>query len=85
MAALIYTLCTLTALTCCVLLLRGYRASGTRLLLWSGLCFLGLTLNNLLVVLDELVLPLSDFSPWRVALGVVSMTVLLYGLIFETR
>ena len=85
MAVFIYASCALTALVCCVLLLRGYRTSGSRLLLWSGLCFAGLTLNNGLVVVDELAFPLADLTPWRIGLGVASMSVLLYGLIFETR
>jgi hypothetical protein len=85
MAAVIYALCTLTALGCSVLLLRGYRSSRARLLLWSGLCFAGLALNNALVIVDELAIPLADLSPWRIGIGVASMSVLLYGLIFETR
>jgi hypothetical protein len=85
MVAIIYTLCTLTALGCCVLLFRGYAASGTRLLFWSALCFAGLTLSNCLVVVDELLIPMSDLSPWRGAIGVLSVGVLLYGLVFEAR
>ena len=42
----------LTALACTALLLRGYAASRVRLLLWSGLCFGFLTLNNVLVAVD---------------------------------
>ena len=53
----IFGLCTLTALACAVLLLRAYARSRFRLLLWSGLCFAGLTLNNALLVLDRVVLP----------------------------
>ena len=56
-AAIIYTLCALTALACAYLLLQGYRRGGYRLLLWSGLCFAGLTINNLLLVIDKLILP----------------------------
>lgn len=85
MVALIYLLCALTAAGCSVLLLRGYRASRARLLAWSAACFAGLTLSNLLVVLDEVALPMSDLSPWRVAIGVASIGVLLFGLIYEAR
>jgi hypothetical protein len=56
-----------------------------RLLFWSGLCFAGLTLNNLVVVLDELVFPMNDWSPWRVSIGIVSVSILLFGLVFEER
>lgn len=84
MAAIIYLLCALTAAGCCVLLFRGYRASRARLLFWSALCFAGLTVSNLVVVVDKVLLPMSDFAPWRVGIGVASIGVLLYGLISES-
>lgn len=49
MSAVIYGLCTAAALVCTCLLLRAYVRNRYRLLLWSGLCFTGLTLNNLLL------------------------------------
>lgn len=85
MAALIYCLCALTALLCAGLLLQGWRRGGSSLLLWSGLCFVGLTLNNFLLVIDKLVLPLADLSLLRTAVALVSMAVLLYGLIGESE
>ncbi len=85
MATFIYALCTLTALGCCVLLMRGYLRSTTKLLFWAGLCFAGLAISNLIVVIDKIVLPLQDLSPWRVSVSVVSVGVLLFGLIFEDR
>jgi Family of unknown function (DUF5985) len=83
MAAVIYSLCALTALLCAVLLLLAYARSRYRLLLWSGLCFIGLTINNLLLVVDKLVLPLVDLSGWRSMVALLAMVVLLYGLIFD--
>lgn len=85
MAALTYSLCALTALLCTVLLLAGYRRSHYKLLLWSGLCFAGLTLNNLLLVLDKVLLPEFDFSLWRSLAALCAMMILLYGLIWETE
>jgi hypothetical protein len=64
-AIAIYVLCSLTAALCAAMLLHAHSRSGYRLLLWSGLCFVGLTLNNLLLVLDKLVLPDVDLSIWR--------------------
>ena len=61
MAAIIYTLCALTALACAYLLLQDYRRGGYRPLLWSGLCFAELTINNLLLVIDKLILPMSTY------------------------
>jgi hypothetical protein len=57
MGAIIYSLCAAAALSCAMLLLRAFSRSGYRLLLWSGLCFVGLTMNNLLLVLDKIVFP----------------------------
>jgi hypothetical protein len=67
------------------LLLKSYARSRYRLLLWSGLCFAGLTLNNLLLVLDKLVFPAFDLSVWRSAVALVAMCILLYGLIWEAE
>jgi uncharacterized protein DUF5985 len=82
---LIYLLCALTALLCAVLLLRAYARSRYRLLLWSGLCFAGLTANNILLVLDKVVLPDIDFSLARSITALLAMAVLIYGLIFDER
>lgn len=85
MAALVYSLCALTALFCALLLLQAYRRGGYRLLLWSGLCFVGLTLNNLLLVLDKLIFPEVDLSIWRTAVALAAVSVLLYGLIWDSE
>ena len=84
MAAIIYSLCALTALGCTFLLLRGYRRSRYRLLFWSGLCFAGLTLNNLLLVIDKVALPDVDLSIPRTLVALAAMTVLLFGLIWDS-
>lgn len=83
MAGIIYALCALTAAVCAALLLHSYTRSRYRLLLWSGLCFVGLTLNNLLLVIDKLMLPTVDLSIWRSSVALAAMAVLLYGLIFD--
>jgi hypothetical protein len=85
MAATIYGLCALTALLCTVLLLQAYRRSSYRLLLWSGLCFAGLTANNLLLVLDKLVFTAVDLSILRMSIALAAMAVLLYGMIWSTE
>ena len=84
MAAIIYSLCALTALGCALLLLRGYRRSRYKLLLWSGLCFAGLTGNNLLLVIDKVALPDIDLSIPRTLVALLSMAVLLFGLIWDS-
>lgn len=84
MSAIIYGLCALTALGCALLLLRGYRRSRYRLLLWSGLCFAGLTVNNLLLVIDKVALPGDDLSTPRTLVALGSMIILLFGLIWDS-
>jgi tRNA A-37 threonylcarbamoyl transferase component Bud32 len=83
MDTLIYGLCALTALVTAALLLRAYARTRLRLLFWSGLCFVGLTANNLLLVADKVLLPHIDLSLPRVLTSLVSMAVLLWGLIVE--
>ena len=83
-ALLVYVLCALTSLTCAALLLRGYRRSRARLLLWSGLCFASFFLNNLLLIVDVQVFPQHDLSVARSLPLVVGVALLLYGLIWES-
>lgn len=83
MAHAIYILCVITSGICAVLLLRGFRNSGSRLLLWSGLCFIGLALNNLLLVIDVRA-PYVDLEVWRTVPALLGVVLLLYGLIWET-
>lgn len=83
MALVIYIMCTLTSLACAALLLANYRRTGHRVLFWSGLCFVGMTVNNVLLALDKLVFPAADLLPWRLVAALVAVCLLLYGLIFE--
>ena len=78
-------LAVLTCLTCTVLLFRGYRASRQRLLLWSALCFVFLTLNNLLLFFDLTVFAELDLRPYRLAAALAGLGFLLYGFIFESE
>lgn len=79
----VYALCALTAAACAWLLLRGYLNTRHRLLLWSGLCFVGLTFNNVLLVLDRLVFTTIDMSTWRLAVALLAVLLLVCGLILE--
>lgn len=85
MASLVYALCALTSGLCAVLLLRAYMASRARLLLWSSLSFIGLTLNNLLLFVDLIVVPVVDLSLHRSLTGAAAVMVLLLGLIWDSK
>ena len=45
MSAVIYSLCALTSVACAWFLLRAYARTRHRLLFWSGLCFVMLTVS----------------------------------------
>lgn len=83
MRLLVYALCALTSLACAILLLRGYRRSGSRLLLWSGLCFACFCLNNILLIIDVR-LPDVDLSVVRSLPSVVGIALLIYGLVWDS-
>ena len=85
MAEAVYILCALTSVACAVLLLRGYRRSGMRLLLWSGLCFVGLAISNMVLFVDLVIAPGMDLSLVRSSLGLVGVATLLYGLIWDAQ
>lgn len=85
LAIIVYVLCAATSGLCAVLLYRGYRSSGARLLLWSALCFVGLALNNVALIIDVRVMPEVDLSTWRMVPALAGVALLLYGLIWETR
>jgi hypothetical protein len=85
MATAVYALCALTAMACAALLLRGYARNRVRLLLWVGLCFVGLALNNVLLFVDLRMVPSLDLSLWRSLPALAGLVLLIYGLVWETR
>lgn len=82
---IVYVLCAATSTVCALLLIRGYRQSRSRLLLWSAVCFVGLALNNLMLLIDLGVVPGVDLSLWRVLPAVIGAGALLYSLVWEAR
>ncbi len=86
MGPAVYILGALTSLACALLLLRGYARAKRKLLLWSGLCFLGLALSNVLVFVDLVLLgPVVTLYRWRLGTAAVALLLLLYGLIWESE
>ncbi len=84
MAQTVYILSALTSLACALMLFRGYLKSQTRFLLWSSLCFIGLSLNNILLFIDLVIVPQVDLSMGRGIAALGGLTLLLYGLIWDT-
>jgi hypothetical protein len=85
MVELTYVLNTLVCVACTIMLLRGWRRSGSQLLLLSTACFALLTLNNALIFVDVLVVPHVDLGVLRAGSALAGFSVLLFGLIWESR
>lgn len=83
MAQLVFLLCIVTSAACCILLLQAHRRTGTRLLLWSGICFAGLALNDALVFVDLVIVPQISLIVLRSVTLLVSLLVFIVALIWE--
>jgi hypothetical protein len=81
----VYLLAALSSIACMVLLFRGYARTGTRLLFWSALCFVGLSANNLLLFFDLSMFTQVDLRPYRLVAALVGVLFLLYAFIWEAE
>jgi hypothetical protein len=81
---LVYLFAALTSGACMLVLFRAYAKSGVRLLLWSALCFVCLTLNNVLLFFDLELFTQVDLRPYRLWAALAGVLFLLYGFIRET-
>lgn len=80
----LYALVMLSCLACMVLLFRGYSRTGVRLLMWSALCFVGLSVSNVLLFFDLVLFPTEvDLRLYRLGAAVVGLAFLIYGFISE--
>lgn len=82
---ILYSLAILSSLACTVLLFRGYLLRRVRLLMWSAVCFTGLTVNNVVLFVDMLIGPDVDLRPFRLLAALVGMLFLLYGFIYDSE
>jgi Family of unknown function (DUF5985) len=85
MSGAVYLLCAATSCLCAVLLLRGYTQTWVRLLFWSGLCFIGLTIDNVLLYVDDVVVRSIDLGVWRRIPAVLALMVLVFGLVWDSH
>jgi hypothetical protein len=71
------------SLACAFLMIRSYLRSRTRLLLWSGVAFVFLTVENVLLFCDMVVVPQFDLRAIRAFAGLLGVSLLLCSLIVE--
>ena len=83
MDKVVYGLCILTSGACALLLARGYRRTGLRLLYWSSVCFACLLASNLLVYADIVLFPEIDLVPLRNGVTLLGLVALVFGMIEE--
>jgi hypothetical protein len=81
----VYLLCALTALACAVLLLRGFARSRTRLLLWCGIFFAALAIENSILFVDRIIGPSVDLTDIWGGVALLGMGLLLFGLIWDRK
>lgn len=80
----VYLSCAVIAGICSALLWR--RRAQAPLLFWSALCFAGLTVNNILLLLDKYLTPYEEtLHTWRLLAGLLALLVLIWGLVFSER
>lgn len=83
----LFSLAALTSLACTALLFRGYSRTRVRLLLWSALCFVFLTINNVLLFVDIIIAPAVDVDlrVLRQSAALIGVSCLLYAFIWEAE
>jgi hypothetical protein len=81
----LYGLAIVSSLACTVLLARGYVRRRLRLLMWSAICFAGLTVNNIALFVDLVIFPDADLRLLRLIPALAGMMCLLYGFIWDAE
>ncbi|MBX3208550.1 MAG: hypothetical protein KF764_26190 [Labilithrix sp.] len=85
MGEIVYVLCALTSLACAILLVRAYLASRSPLLFWSSVCFVGLFINNVLLVVDVVLKDEVSLILARDLTNFASVAALVIGLVWRAR
>jgi hypothetical protein len=79
-------LCVLAALwsgASAVLLFHGYLQRRMRLLMWSSICLAGLTLTNVALVVNVVMLPDVDLRLARLVPSAIGLACLTYGILWD--
>jgi hypothetical protein len=82
-AEAVYVLCFLTSAAVAFLLLRAWARMRRRILLWSGLGFVFLCLNNLMLVIDLVIIPEHDLALVRHLLALIGAALLVFGMVWD--
>lgn len=86
MGEAVYILCAVTSLVCSILLVRAYLSSKSPLLLWSSVCFVGLFVNNVVLVVDVVLMTEEvDLLLVRDLTNTSSVVALVFGLVWSSR
>lgn len=81
---ILYLLSVIACFACMLLLFRGYINTRLRILLWTALCFVCLTANNVLIFVDLVLLPTDiDLRLPRHLASLTGLMFMIYGFIFD--
>lgn len=84
-SSIVYMLCAFTSIVCATLLFLKYRKNKTKLLFWCAVCFIGLSLNNILLVVDMVLMPTSiDLFTIRAVPAAIGLAALVTGFAWDT-
>ena len=81
----IHVMCAATAAAIAAIMLGSWHQTRAAMQLHVGLCFLLLTVVNGIVVCDRLAPPANEWGTTRLAISVVAIGFLLYGVLFRER
>jgi len=81
----LYILAIIASSACTFFLHRGFRRRKVRMLMWSAICFAGLTLNNILLFADRVVFLHLDLREPRLLASLAALLFLLYGFILDSE
>ena len=75
----------ITALACSILLYRGYRRTGARLLLCGAICFFALSIESGVIFADRILFTHVSLILIRQMIAIVGIGFLIFGLIWEAK
>lgn len=82
---IVYSLGVITSIACALLLIRAYTRTRTRLILFSAIAFVLLAINATLVFIDIFWPPSGNLLPYRQAVSIGAVMVLIYGFLWEAE